>query len=298
MLLLEKLNTLQATVGEHGTMLAQVRESTSSLELNFRFKNKVETPFCPTQPSSRSSEDRGEAFIIPKGGWVSINYFMTLPFVADLTPAHSKFESIIVDNSLEPSIDNCKLPNIHPPLVQELLETYLSGIHPLHPVLEIATIERIKKELDEDGLSWNGETAIILLILAIARVMNGHDSLEYHSAAKRRLGFAVETINHMSIQAHYLQGYHPFMVLLIQAVLASPMSAHSSSQIVQSRFNQCLSLLHVKYVNRNFLTEGPSKRTTNTLIWINGYSGGVLKWKRDMERMSIYLTAVFRVLNL
>ena len=107
----------------------------------------------------------------------------------------------------------------------------------MHPVLEIATIERIKKELDEDGLSWNGETAIILLILAIACVMNGQDSLEYHSAAKRRLGFAIDTVSHISIQAHYLQGYHLFIVSLIQTVLASPMSAHSGSQIIQPCFN-------------------------------------------------------------
>jgi len=209
MVLLEKLNKLEATIGEQATVLAQVRDATSFLEPTFPFKNKIKTPFCPTQPPSRSCKDSGEAFLVPKGGWVSFDYFMTLPFLANLIPAGSKFESIIVDN-LEPSRDNCKLPNTHPPLVQKLLETYLTGIHPMHPVLEIAAIQRIKKELDEDGLSWNGETAIILLILAIACVMNGQDSLEYYSAAKRRLGFAVDTVSHMSIQAHYLQGYRLF----------------------------------------------------------------------------------------
>ena len=230
MVLLEKLNKLETTIGEQAAVLAQVREATSFLEPNFPFQ-KTKTPFCPSQPPSRTVEDSGEAFLIPKGGWASIDYFMTLPFVANLIPAGSKFESVIVDD-LETSRGNCKLPNTHPQLVQKLLETYVTGIHPMHPVLEIASIERIKKELDEDGLSWNGETAIILLILAIACVMNGQDSLEYHSAAKRRLGFAIDTVSHMSIQAHYLQGYHLFMVSLIQTVLASPMSAHSGSQIV------------------------------------------------------------------
>jgi len=192
-------------MGEQTAILAQVQEATSVLEPNFPFKSNSKTPFCPTQPPSRNCEDCGEAFLIPKGRWASIDYFMTLPFVANLIPAGSKLESVIRDN-VEQLRDTCKLPNLHPPHVQRLVETYLTGIHPMHPVLEIATIERMKKELDEDGLCWNGETAIILLILAIACAISGQDSLEYHSAAKRRLGFAGDTVGHMSIQAHYLQG--------------------------------------------------------------------------------------------
>lgn len=210
MVLLEKLNKLEAKVGEQTAILAQVQEATSFLEPNFRFKNNIKTPFCPTQPPSLSSEDRGEAFLVPKGRWASIEYFMTLPFVTNLIPTGSKHEAVIIRDNVEPPKDICKLPNLHPAHIQKLVETYFTGIHPMHPVLEIATIERIKKELDEDGLCWNGETAIILLILAIACVISGQDSLEYYSAAKRRLGFAVDTVGHMSIQAHYLQGYDPF----------------------------------------------------------------------------------------
>jgi len=205
MVLLEKLNKLEATIGEQATILAQVHEATSILEPNFPFKNKIKTPFCPTQLASQSCESHGEVFLAPKDRWASIDYFMSLPFVANLIPAGYKLETIIRDN-VESSRDNCKLPNLHPPHVQKLVEIYLTGIHPMHPVLEVAAIERIKKELDEDGLCWNGQTAIILLILALASVISGQDSLEYHSAAKRRLGFAVDTVSHMSIQAHYLQG--------------------------------------------------------------------------------------------
>lgn len=211
MVLLEKLNKLEATMGEHTTILAQVQEATSFLEPNFPFKNNLKTPFCPTQPPCRSPEDRGEAFLVPKGGWASVEYFMTLPFVANLIPSGSKHETVIIRDNVEPPKDVCKLPNLHPAHVQKLVETYLTGIHPIHPVLEIATIERIKKELDEDGLCWNGETAIMLLILAVACVISSQDCLEYYSAAKRRLGFAVNTVGHMSIQAHYLQGYDLFL---------------------------------------------------------------------------------------
>ena len=299
MVLLEKLNKLEATIGEQATILAQVQEATSFLEPNFPFKNKIKTPFCPTLPPSRSREDYGEAFLIPKGRWASIDYFMTLPFVANLIPAGSKLESVVLDN-LEPSRDNCKLPNLHPPHVQKLVETYVTAIHPMHPVLEIATVERIKKELDEDGLSWDGETAIMLLILAIACVLSGQDSLEYHSAAKRRLGFAVDTVSHMSIQAYYLQGYYPFTAFShLDCIGISDVSQfvrpdHSTMLQSTRTFTSRISPVN------DFLIEVPgiSQRTTNIQISISDYSGDALKWRRDTEWTSPYLTVASRALNL
>ena len=138
---------------------------------------------------------------------------MSLSFVTTLLPRTRKYESLVFDNG--EIRKDCKLPNLHREHVQKLVDYFLAGIHPLHPVMEVATIERIKKELDEDGLSWSGDTAIIMHILAIGSVLAGLDSVEYNSAAKRRMGFAVEKVNVMAIQAHYLQGYIPPKLFLI-----------------------------------------------------------------------------------
>jgi hypothetical protein len=78
--------------------------------------------------------------------------------------------------------------------------------------MEINTIERLKLELEEDGLSWTGENALIMYILAIGCILAGDDPIDYSSAAKRRIGIALEKVNVMAIQAHYLQGYAPSKV--------------------------------------------------------------------------------------
>ena len=198
--LLEKLNKLETTITEQSATLVRIQKATSFLEPGFLHSDKLRSPFCPTQPRIYS-----EVFEVPKGRWASLDYFMTLPFVGTLLPAGRKYESIVFDNT-EIQRD-CKLPNLHRDHVQKLVDYFLAGIHPLHPIMEVATIERIKRELDEDGLSWTGETAVIMHILAIGSVLAGLDSVEYNAAAKRRMGFAVENINIIAIQAHYLQGY-------------------------------------------------------------------------------------------
>ena len=198
--LLEKFNKLEGTIAEQSKILGRIQEATSFLELGFPSSGKSRSPFCPTQPRISS-----EVFQVPKGRWASLDHFMSLPFVATLFPANRKYQSIVFDNT--DTRKDCKLPNLQRDHLRKLVGYFLAEIHPLHPIMEVATIERIKNELDEDGLSWTGETAVILHILAIGSVLAGLDSGEYNSAAKRRMGFAVENVNIIAIQAHYLQGY-------------------------------------------------------------------------------------------
>lgn len=209
MVLLEKLNKLEATISEQGLALGRIQEATSLLEPGLLHGNKFKSPFSPTQQKGCPTE----VFQTPKGRWASMDYFMSLPFVGTLLPPGRKYENIFLDN-FEIRKD-CKLPNVHREDVQKLVDHYLASIHPLHSILEVTTIERMQKELDENGLSWTGETAVIMHLLAIGSVVSGLDSADYHSAAKRRMGFAVEKINVMAIQAHYLQGYVLFEVVLI-----------------------------------------------------------------------------------
>src|SRR5208282_3732094 len=116
-------------------------EATSFLESGFPHGGKLRSPFCPSQPRISS-----EVFQVPKGRWASLDYFMSLPFVATLLPASRKYESIVLDNT--DIRTDCRLPNLQRDHVQKLVDYFLAGIHPLHPVMEVATIERIKKELD------------------------------------------------------------------------------------------------------------------------------------------------------
>ena len=99
-----------------------------------------------------------------------------------------------------------RLPNLEKGHVQKLFHFFLEEIHPLHPVIDIPTLDQILKELEEDGLSWTGESAVIMHILTIGCILAGQDPLEYNCAAKRRMGFAVEQVNILAIQAHFLLG--------------------------------------------------------------------------------------------
>jgi hypothetical protein len=209
MVLLEKLNKLEATISEQGSTLGKIQEATSLLDPDFLHSNQFKSPFSPIQQKICPTE----VFQIPKGRWAGLEHFMSLPFVATLLPPGRKYENIFLDN-FEIQKD-CKLPNLNREHIQKLVDHYLASIHPLHTILEVTTIEQMRKELDENGLFWTGETAIIMHLLAIGSVLSGLDSSEYHSAAKRRMGFAVERINVMAIQAHYLQGYVLFEAVLI-----------------------------------------------------------------------------------
>lgn len=200
MVLLEKLNKLEATITEQGITLGRIQDTTSFLNPGFPYGNKLKSPFSPSQPQMHS-----EVFQAPKGRWSSLEHFMTLPFVGTLFPQNYKYQNLLIDN-LDTRKDS-KLPNLHRGHIQTLIDHYITEIHPLHPVMEVAVIDRIQKELDEDGLCWTGETAIIMHLLAIGSILAGQDPAEYNTAAKRRMGFAVEKINVMAIQANYLEGY-------------------------------------------------------------------------------------------
>jgi hypothetical protein len=200
MVLLEKLNKLEATILEQGATISRIQDATSTLEPNFAHPSKVlnQSRFSPTQPQPTAHV----VFQVPKGTCASLDYFMGLPFVQTLIPR--KFESLICDNS-DARREN-QFPNLQKAHVQKLVQNFLTGVHPLHPVIEIATLERIKQELDEDGLSWSAETALIMHVLAIGCILAGDDPTQYTSAAKRRMGYAIEKVNVIAIQVHYLQG--------------------------------------------------------------------------------------------
>ena len=203
MILIEKLNKLEAKIAEQGVALGKIQEATSSLDPGFPVGGKTQLPFYPVQLVVST-----EGFQLPKDRWASVDYFMSLPFISKLFPTGWKYESLFVDNFETPK--DRKLPNLEKGHVQRLVDSYMSGIHPLHPIMKVAEIERIQKELDENGLSWNGETAIIMQILALGALLAGLESMDYSYAAKRRMGFAIEENNVMAVQTHYLQGYVQF----------------------------------------------------------------------------------------
>lgn len=218
MVLLEKLNKLETTLSDQSQVIARIQESTSYLEPIFPNGGKLlKSTFTPSQP--RVCET---IFQVPKGRWASLDYFMSLPFVKNLIPGG--YKKIIVDN-MDVRTDS-RLPNLNKDHIQKLVDLFFAWIHPLHPIIEVASVERIKSQLDEDGLSWTGETAMIMHILAIGAILGGHDSAEYHSAAKRRMGFAIEKVDTMAIQANFLEGL--YWHLLCQPLRAARSFHHAS----------------------------------------------------------------------
>jgi hypothetical protein len=213
MVLLEKLNKLEVTIAEQAAALTKISEVTAVLDPTLPNPNKglLKSSFTPSKPADATSTTitrdpfSGEYFLVPKGRWASLDKFMSQHFVQNLLPSGVRYKSLVVDNNDQPR--DYKLPNLQPAHTQRLLDRFLAEVHPLHPIIEVSTVDRIKKELNEDGLSWDGETAVVMHILAIGAMLEGEDPLGFNSAAKRRMGFAVERVGVMAIQAHYFQGY-------------------------------------------------------------------------------------------
>ena len=201
MVIMEKLEKLEATMLDQATVLGKIKDSTFGLNGNFVSPSKA-----LSQPRFSPSPRRSShvMFQVPKGGWASLEHFMSLSFVQTLLPRPQSYRGLVCDNS-EVRMET-RLPNLEKGHVQKLFHFFLEEIHPLHPVIDIPTLDQILKELEEDGLSWTGESAVIMHILAIGCILAGQDPLEYNCAAKRRMGFAVEQVNILAIQAHFLLG--------------------------------------------------------------------------------------------
>ena len=203
MLLMEKLNKIEASVVEQGTILIKLQESASALQpaLTGKQPHLEQTSMIPSEAMRLPNL----TFQVPTGGWASLDYFMSLPFIKCLIPDRLMSPTFACDNYCVP-LKGSQLPNLHNDQVKRLVDRFVTDMLPLHPILEATTVERLTRELEEDGLAWTGETAIILLILAIRSLLDGEDCSEYMCAAKRRAGIAMERLDIRAIQAHYLQG--------------------------------------------------------------------------------------------
>jgi len=202
MVLLEKLNKIENTMSEQATVLAQIQETTSILTPEFSSTSKLlpHADFSPEEPK----QDPRVVFQVPEGRWGSLDYFLSLSFVRNLMPTSRKSGSLVIDNNN--SHPDSPIPSLSKPLVQRLVQEFLDGLYPLHPVLELTALERIKREMEEDYVAYTGETAIFMQVLALGALLAGENSEAYATAAKRRLAYAVERVDCMAIQAHYLQG--------------------------------------------------------------------------------------------
>lgn len=203
MVLLEKLNKIESSIQEQGTTLGRLQETVSLVGPLLKNRPSLfdNTNISPSPPTESSNI----AFQVPKGGWASLDHFMSLPFIQKLLPQGQKIDTFIHDSPEAPR-ENKSLPNLEKGHVQGLVDRCLTEILPLHPIIEVNTVDQFVKELDEDGLLWTGPTALILHILSVGSVLAGEDSLDYQFAAKRRMGFAVEKVDLVAIQTHYLQG--------------------------------------------------------------------------------------------
>lgn len=202
MVLLEKLNKLEGAMAEQGAVLGRIQDVTAHLEPGSEVNTKVlsRPAFSPTQPRRES-----RTFQVPRDSWMGLDYFLSLPFVRALMPTARKSYSLVCDSS--EIRKGYKLPNLQKSQVQKLVQRFIQALHPVYPVVELATIERLQQRLDEDGLGWTGEDAIIMQILALGALSCGEDPNEYIHSANRRLGLACENVDILAIQVHYLQGY-------------------------------------------------------------------------------------------
>ena len=200
---MEKLNKMEATMTEQSTMIRKIHQAASRIEPVLRdqpsFLDRIRTG--QNQPNSKNpgSEEL-------RGSYASLDYFMSLPYIQNLF-LHTELPATFVCHTVFTPLGDTRLPNLQRFHVQRLVDRYLTDIHLLHPIIEAETVQRLAKEIDEAGVSWSGETAIILIILAIGALLEDGGYLEYILAAKKRWGFAVENVDIISIQVHYLNGY-------------------------------------------------------------------------------------------
>lgn len=216
-LVLEKLSKVETLLDDHSQRLNRIEQSSGSRESDLPHKHKLKSAFSPTD--SPSSPEDTQTYQIPKNVIAGIDYFMSLPFVEALLPEGSQYESLVSDEPV--SSANCAFPNIDRAHVERLVKIYLAEIHPFHPVVEVATIERLVKVLCEEGLLWHAESALVLQILALGAMLASQPYLDYYCAGIRRMGYGIQNLGILAAQFHYLQGYmSPLTSFLMQTVLA------------------------------------------------------------------------------
>jgi hypothetical protein len=270
LVLLEKLDKLEATMLDQAAVLARIQDATSDLQ-----NSQVKPNHVLEHPQFLPSPQRSTPvmFQVPKGGWASMDHFMSLPFVKELMPTGRTYKQLVCDDTNVHS--ETRLPNLDKTHIRKLSQRFLDNLLPLYPVIDITTVQKMIKDLEEEGLSWTGETAVIMHILAIGCILIGEDPLEYNCAAKRRMGFAIEQVNILAIQAHYLLGYDLLISnSLSQIILAFVMSTDPCGEIISSCLDECLPIFHVPTLAFH-LTEVPYRRTESSRISKSVCSGSV-----------------------
>jgi hypothetical protein len=210
MVLWEKLEKIEDKLQNQATVIGKIEEATYGLKSNTRGPSLA---LCQPRFSPAPLKSSPVMFQVPKGGLASLDHFLSLSFVRSLLPDSQSYRSLVCDDS--ESRTETRLPNLEKNHVQKLYKRFLEDIYPIHSIIDIPILDQMLKELEEDGLLWTGESAVIMQILAIGCILAGEDPLEYNCAAKRRMGFSVEQVNILAIQAHYLLGYRSSIIELI-----------------------------------------------------------------------------------
>jgi len=224
MILLEKLNKIEGSIADQNAMLTRFRGAASLLTPDY-------TPDCSnalTPPAITPCKITTESieFCVPTGHWGSVDTFCSLPSIRSLAPTMSNLDSLLYELS-EHVESESKSPNLNKDHTQKLFQQYIIDLHPLHPVVDLEALERVKERVDEEGLRWTGEDALFLTVLALGCILCKESPLEYVQAAKRRLGFALEQIDLVAIQTLFLQGI--YWHLLCRPVSAARGFHHAAS---------------------------------------------------------------------
>jgi hypothetical protein len=148
---------------ERDLVLARIQENVSFIGPDFS-PNRIISPFFPANASPN-----GEVFQLPTCRSVSLNRFMSLPCIRAILRTGYKHERLKVDSADGHKDYNTPNFNFNPQHVPVLID--ILRVHPFHPVMEIATIKSYKTLLDEQGPLWNGETAVLMYIIAVASVL-------------------------------------------------------------------------------------------------------------------------------
>ena len=113
MVLLEKLNKIESSIIEHGTTLQKLQDTANSF-LGPLLADKAtaleQTYISPTQ-ANMDGNIASMVFQVPKGGFASLNYFMTLPFIESLLPQGQTLQTFVCDNPYE-RMEHKRLPNL------------------------------------------------------------------------------------------------------------------------------------------------------------------------------------------
>ncbi|KAK9452556.1 hypothetical protein V1511DRAFT_513736 [Dipodascopsis uninucleata] len=116
-------------------------------------------------------------FTIPMGHNTSTIRVLRLPLIKSLIGDYPQnyFFNIEAKRNISGLVSDRMFPPIDQDIGDMLVATYISTVHPHHPVVDTDVIFEYYKSILENGLCWDIKSAIVLIVLALGEIASNTD---------------------------------------------------------------------------------------------------------------------------